>query len=300
MVRVDSKTFASHWPLRLPYQECGECKGLQKDDRLLEEERAFELADSMENGIAKEIEAEYSTPLRRSSQLYRFHVERSNDRCHFRLYSEDGAFVMYAKVVREWKVDFLLYDPQDRDSRSDKPAFSMTGQRDAAEWTVYQERCERCQLSPWHTSCAGRGRQQVAHISHAQDEVDGDVVNSTEIRLPGRHQDGSQVLWCPLLGKGDLANAPEEEIGCEVRRLVARTPEWRCYGEEDDGDLELPFRNREVLPSAKNLMLGPASRPEQVVLQHGKIGPQTFALDFRYPMSVVQAFAVSVSTLLYV
>lgn len=75
----------------------------------------------------------------------------------------------------------------------------------------------------------------------------------------------------------------------------------------------LNFRGRVTVASVKNFQLTAATRPttadapmpsqpplppeqDKVILQFGKIGKDMFTMDYRYPLSAFQAFAISLSS----
>ncbi|XP_010523605.1 PREDICTED: tubby-like F-box protein 6 [Tarenaya hassleriana] len=68
----------------------------------------------------------------------------------------------------------------------------------------------------------------------------------------------------------------------------------------------LNFKGRVTVASVKNFQLVaaaepgqniiPASEQERVILQFGKIGKDIFTMDYRYPLSVFQAFAICLSS----
>uniref|UniRef100_A0A0C9S6C2 Tubby-like F-box protein n=1 Tax=Wollemia nobilis TaxID=56998 RepID=A0A0C9S6C2_9CONI len=67
----------------------------------------------------------------------------------------------------------------------------------------------------------------------------------------------------------------------------------------------LNFRGRVTVASVKNFQLVAATEPTQpvsqsdhdkVILQFGKIGRDTFTMDYRYPLSAFQAFAICLSS----
>lgn len=67
----------------------------------------------------------------------------------------------------------------------------------------------------------------------------------------------------------------------------------------------LNFRGRVTVASVKNFQLVaavephhniPASEQEKVILQFGKIGKDIFTMDYRYPLSAFQAFAICLSS----
>jgi hypothetical protein len=67
----------------------------------------------------------------------------------------------------------------------------------------------------------------------------------------------------------------------------------------------LNFRGRVTVASVKNFQLVasvdpslgvPAAEQEKVILQFGKIGKDIFTMDYRYPLSAFQAFAICLTS----
>jgi len=60
----------------------------------------------------------------------------------------------------------------------------------------------------------------------------------------------------------------------------------------------LDFRGRVTEPSVKNFQLVPCSGADsnRVVLQFGKCGPDSFALDFSHPLTPLQAFGIALTS----
>mmetsp|Transcript_59613 Transcript_59613/g.129065 ORF Transcript_59613/g.129065 Transcript_59613/m.129065 type:complete len:295 (-) Transcript_59613:243-1127(-) len=262
-----------------------------EDDR--DVERAFEIADFVEQGLARELVSEFMQPLRRSSKLWRFQVIRSENKLEHRLYSDGGDFLMFARTcVEAQKIELFLYDPSvttDRLYDPSRPAFTMTFNKARTEWRIVQERCENCQFLPKQTSCACLGKQQVALIRHSRLSVGEGIFNCMEVVIPGLYSDGSRVVWCPLLQSGDLAMPLE---GYETQQLITKRPAWN----DEVESLVLDFKGRRIVSSAKNFQISLRQKPEHVLCQYGKIGTNTFSLDFKYPLSVIQAFGASLTT----
>ncbi|KAK9948597.1 hypothetical protein M0R45_004165 [Rubus argutus] len=89
--------------------------------------------------------------------------------------------------------------------------------------------------------------------------------------------------------------------GAEPLVLKNKSPRWheqlQCWC--------LNFRGRVTVASVKNFQLVAAVDPshnvsaeqqEKVILQFGKIGKDIFTMDYRYPLSCFQAFAICLST----
>ncbi|XP_073280272.1 tubby-like F-box protein 5 isoform X1 [Primulina huaijiensis] len=109
----------------------------------------------------------------------------------------------------------------------------------------------------------------------------------------------------PLIAKGsepsthfsspNLLSMPEALV------LKNKAPRWheqlQCWC--------LNFRGRVTVASVKNFQLVavvdpslniPAAEQEKVILQFGKIGKDIFTMDYRYPLSAFQAFAICLSS----
>jgi len=114
-----------------------------------------------------------------------------------------------------------------------------------------------------------------------------------EVTIPGLYSDESRVIWCPKLGWGDLGT--DFCVEGESQQLQTKQPVWN----EEVSSLVLDFKGRTVQSSAKNFQLSLGARREHVVCQYGKIGTDKFSLDFRYPLSCVQAFALSMTTMFW-
>ncbi|XP_008810717.1 tubby-like F-box protein 5 [Phoenix dactylifera] len=99
-----------------------------------------------------------------------------------------------------------------------------------------------------------------------------------------------------------LAGSPMPATArCEPLILKNKAPRWheqlQCWC--------LNFRGRVTVASVKNFQLVAAVDPsnqvslaeqERVILQFGKIGKDIFTMDFRYPLSAFQAFAICLSS----
>ncbi|CAG7864605.1 unnamed protein product [Brassica rapa] len=108
---------------------------------------------------------------------------------------------------------------------------------------------------------------------------------------------------------GVVAPCEEEQEEASFRPLVLKNkqPRWheqlQCWC--------LNFRGRVTVASVKNFQLVAARQPptqgaaaaapshpeqEKVILQFGKVGKDMFTMDYRYPLSAFQAFAICLSS----
>ena len=71
-----------------------------------------------------------------------------------------------------------------------------------------------------------------------------------------------------------------------------KSPAWN----EQLGAFCLNFNGRVTEASVKNFQLVEADESDDVVCQFGKISDNEFTMDYKYPMSALQAFAVCLTS----
>jgi len=259
-------------------------------------ERAFDIADSLELGLARETPTDFTTPLRRSRKLWRFRVIRSEDKLQARMVTDMGDFLMYAQTYLDSRrIGLFLYDPGGEGRQlydPAAPAFTLHFNETRTEWRLVQERCQNCMLAPPHLSCSSLGKQQLAVLRHFRSQVGDGLSNCMEVVIPGIYANNTAIVWCPMLRRQDLG-AAHKTGDHTTQRLVTKLPMWN----DDVESLVLDFKGRNVVASAKNFQLALEQKPHHTLCQFGKIGNTTFGLDFKYPLSAAQAFAMAMSTL---
>jgi len=252
-------------------------------------ERAFDIADSMEKGMARELVTDFLQPLPDSDRLWRFRVERSEDRQRYRLFCDGGDFLLFARVCNAARrVEFFLYDPDEKENNGlydpDRPAFTMSCSDSAMEWRLVQERSAGRATSPTARLQSGSPRkQELASVWHDKEQIGGGISHCMDACIPREKLFPGAVL------------GPNEQDAEGPRRFASRSPTWS----DEVGSLVLDFKGRQVMASAKNFQIADEDDPDHVVCQYGKLGPNTFGLDFKYPLNVVQAFGISLTTLLW-
>jgi len=80
-----------------------------------------------------------------------------------------------------------------------------------------------------------------------------------------------------------------------VTRYVNKSPKWN----DQIGAFVLNFNKRVTQASVKNFQLIRSDDPDMVYLQFGRVLKDTFSIDFRYPISPFQAFAIALSSFDY-
>lgn len=77
----------------------------------------------------------------------------------------------------------------------------------------------------------------------------------------------------------------------QILALHNKYPHWN----EDTQSYVLNFNNRVSQASIKNFQVAPSFDLTYIVLQFGRTGPDTFSMDFQYPLSAIQAFGITLT-----
>jgi hypothetical protein len=205
----------------------------------------------------------------------------------YKLFRDGGEFVMYAEVrVVAKEVCFFMYDPDDKENSlyvPERPAFSMQFDDSKTAWVMSHFLDGAWSLSKRATSGTRQTKQEeVLFVEHSEDKIGDGTFNGLVAEFTSQ---------CSEPGLSSQLDAD----GKAMHKLVSRQAVWN----DERQMLVLDFREREVIPSAKNFQVVREGANSRVVCQHGKISSNTFALDFRAPLSIAQAFAMSVSTLFW-
>jgi hypothetical protein len=200
---------------------------------------------------------------------------------------------MYAQVRRQnCEIKLFLYDPEDTENTlydADRPAFLVTFDKEQRDWLLSYY--SKDWYSPRQDSEGEK--QDVAAVYHSRLEV-GDGLNhclEADVLVEAAADEYTMTGGPRLCEHGTST----DDAMPNIQRLLTKQATWN----EELKTLVLDFRGRKVIPSAKNFQLAAEGQPSRVVCQHGKIGNNRFSLDIRYPLSISQAFALSLSTIFW-
>ncbi|CAN0872525.1 Tubby-like F-box protein 6 [Linum grandiflorum] len=128
-----------------------------------------------------------------------------------------------------------------------------------------------------------------------------ELMNYCNDRLPSSPTSKGKMSDKNDLSSRNLSEPPVEALSREPLVLKNKAPRWheqlQCWC--------LNFKGRVTVASVKNFQLAAAAEPcqnvspeeqEKVILQFGKIGKDIFTMDYRYPLSAFQAFAICLSS----
>jgi tubby-related protein 1 len=122
----------------------------------------------------------------------------------------------------------------------------------------------------------------------------GDVVESRPLTDDGGLMTIARAL--PPRPDGPAARHPTPNPSRDTCELFHnKPPKWN----DTIGAFVLNFNKRVTMASVKNFQLVGNDDPDVVFLQFGRAGKEVFTMDVRYPMSVVQAFGICLSSFDY-
>lgn len=297
MVFQDDAATRRFWSLMWPPVSKNGARSLGKDDASdtstnassdndSDCSRTYDVAESLELGLAREVSTSaFTRPLLAWGYRRSLHISASKDGLRHRLFSEAGELLLFAQVLPGAlrRVDLHLYGPQSQLHDAGRPAFTLTCDAKRREWLITQSQCDCCRaLSGRKHPCVQQARHQLAVIRHSRESIGEGLMNRLVAHLPqvAREAEGVGVV-------GDF--------GASVRSLDTVRPKW----DKDIGGLVLPFMGRHAQASPRNFQLTEGDREAGHVFQLAYTGSRTYSLDYGNPVSLVQAFGLSLTTLLW-
>ncbi|KAI8903897.1 hypothetical protein DFJ77DRAFT_187609 [Powellomyces hirtus] len=110
--------------------------------------------------------------------------------------------------------------------------------------------------------------------------------------LPSMTRDGKRSALNPVDDKDTLAARCRAGNDRNVLKLHNKAPQWN----DETQSFVLNFNGRVTLASVKNFQIVHDNDLDYIILQFGRVSEDTFTIDFQYPMSCVQAFAIALTS----
>merc|ERR1711998_389910 len=141
-------------------------------------------------------------------------------------------------------------------------------------------------------------RQELGAIIYQPNVIGGRGPRKMKVLIPDAHVDAMKHQSLrPMKPDESLLyryNNSKSDEGIQV--LKNRPPRWS----EAVGAYVLNFNGRVTMASVKNFQLiNPAKNGEDVLMQFGRVGKDKFTVDYQYPLSAFQAFAIALSSFDY-
>lgn len=259
--------------------------------------QSWEFADDMERGAARGSYVAMFEPASstRTDNEVRLIIKKSTDGSTATLLDDDGTVHLMAKKSEDG-CRFDIYPSRDgnapltakplfgKAAEAPTPAYALVASTaERKEWVLMSMTCDRCNAL---------GMRRCGCGLHARIEQYTESVGPTgtafcmDVQFPQMTSSGSREVVCEACGDSQKA------VWC--RELTSRRPKWNAKHKS----LALDFRGRVTKASAKNFQLdNVASRASgKSLLLSGKVADGRYVLDYRAPLSILQAFACVVST----
>jgi len=260
-----------------------------------------ESTGSMKHVLAQGLKAFLQAPAPKEAGMMLCRIFRDRTGIHNKLHpqysieTDDGVFLMTAQKQMKNKsayygVSSLRIPTHSRDEasfvgklRSDFLGLEWTAygpglnpvKADASMHHLVREELLAVQFAASTWGSSTRGPQQMTVV------------------LPRVQPSGDRLVCRTLTPQSDglLALQRLPDYSRFIGRYRNKQPKWN----EQRGAFVLNFNNRVTMASVKNFQLVDADNPELLYLQFGRVGKDTFNLDFQHPLSPFQAFTLCLS-----
>jgi len=110
--------------------------------------------------------------------------------------------------------------------------------------------------------------------------------------IPALKDGATRHTWRPEAPNDSILERYNSNNYAGMVILQNKTPVWN----EETQSYVLNFHNRVRQASVKNFQLIHPDDPEYIIMQFGRVSDDSFTMDFQYPMCVLQAFAIALSS----
>ncbi|KAI8801650.1 protein king tubby 1 [Cladochytrium replicatum] len=112
------------------------------------------------------------------------------------------------------------------------------------------------------------------------------------VLLPGMTKQGERIDIKPDSDHDTMLERYKTGRGQEIFALQNKQPQWNV----ETDSFVLNFNGRVTQPSVKNFQIVHDEDLEYIIMQFGRVGDERFKLDFQYPLSPLQAFAIALTS----
>lgn len=218
----------------------------------------------------------------------------------YSMVSESGVFLMTAQKQTKNKTSnyaICMSKNKDPDSFLGKLRSDFLG----IEWVAYGPGLNPTKVDPKlpQAHAIQLVRQELVAIQYTSSKWGAGAKGPRKmsVALPHVQASGERIV-CQTLNpqqEGLMALRESGNTSQRVDSYLNKPPKWN----DQIGAYVLNFNKRVTEASVKNFQLIHSEDPETVYLQFGRVGKEDFNLDFRWPLSPFQAFAMCLSSFDY-
>ncbi|KAB7494212.1 Tubby-like protein [Armadillidium nasatum] len=135
-------------------------------------------------------------------------------------------------------------------------------------------------------------KQEVAAIIYETNLLGFKGPRKMTVLLPGMTAEHTRVPFKPESEHDSLIERWKTRNMDKIIELQNKTPVWN----EDTQSYVLNFHGRVTQASVKNFQIVHEDDTEYIIMQFGRVAEDVFTMDYRYPMSALQAFGIALSS----
>eukprot|EP01016_Furgasonia_blochmanni_P040554 TRINITY_DN5186_c0_g1_i5.p1 TRINITY_DN5186_c0_g1~~TRINITY_DN5186_c0_g1_i5.p1 ORF type:complete len:257 (-),score=20.35 TRINITY_DN5186_c0_g1_i5:299-1069(-) len=149
--------------------------------------------------------------------------------------------------------------------------------------------------NPKKSAAMDQVREQLGVVTYESNLLGARGPRKMKVLIPDVKPTGECYSWKPLSGKEGLLQSFNMGRREGLRFFFNKPPKWN----ENVQAFVLNFNGRVDKPSVKNFQLVDEEDDNIIYMQFGRVEDDSFNLDFQWPFTPMQAFAVALSSFDY-
>jgi len=242
-----------------------------------------------------------TTPTPKAAGVVQCYIERDKSGMSnklyplYCLYMVDGdRFLLGGKKRTNNKTSNYLLSMDKRDLNRESPSFmgKVRANFVGTEFTIYDDGASP---DPKATNAPTTIRQELGIINYASNVLGSRGPRKMKVAVPKVLPDGRSIVFQPDHEEDSMLAKFRAGYIQDMYLLINKPPKWN----DQVGAYVLNFYGRVTMASVKNFQLVSPDDHDTVVLQFGRTGKDTFSMDYQWPLSPLQAFAICLSSFDY-
>uniref|UniRef100_A0A7I5E846 Tubby-like protein n=1 Tax=Haemonchus contortus TaxID=6289 RepID=A0A7I5E846_HAECO len=151
-----------------------------------------------------------------------------------------------------------------------------------------------CGANPKKSTITSDVRQELAAVIYDTNVLGFKGPRKMHILIPGIYDVNTYERKSirPVAAKDTLLERYRQRRTDDIIVMQNKSPVWN----EDSQSYVLNFHGRVTQASVKNFQIIHDHDPDYIVMQFGRISDESFSMDFRYPLSALQAFGIAMTS----
>ncbi|XP_030874270.1 tubby-related protein 2 isoform X1 [Leptonychotes weddellii] len=215
--------------------------------------------------------------------FYSLYLEAADGREHFLLAGR--------KRKRSTTSNYLIsLDPKDLSRDGDNFVGKVRSNVLGTKFTIFDNGVnpERKNFVPE----TARIREELGAVCYETNVLGFGGPRKMTVIIPGFDSQNRRISVQPQNERESLLSRLRRGASQGLVLLQNKPPSWS----DESGAYVLDFHGRVTRASVKNFQIVHPDDPDYLVLQFGRVAADTFAMDFRFPLCPLQAFAVCLSS----